>query len=905
MQPVGSKFTRWLWFTERIDAALKDYEVSPDKTRKTIVGFKMEVLQVALPVDQRKCVGEALEAFNKSNEASAKEACQSLRDRIKVITQQPILNRCGLETDRINAVQAATLDNADIPRLAKDFDLNPGIEGMQDLAAAHFKDEAFQKEINNKNEAERFKSASLLADRFGHHMWCQVAAFNLTEVHRLNIIEKVISSSRIWSIENFRSFAIPNEADRSRLAMKFKDAPCELLAKNVMHFNLSENSRFEFAKKILICTVRHPHLGTKDLDLKQFRFSNVNYVLELLERALHPPNKMARLCRETQEGIPDAHVSCSVAPEFADLRKEVGAIIDPKSKRESTQLLGYLNWVYRKKSAEERRAAAPLAAEILSIQNPELRYNLVDTLFANGVPQIPAATPKRAHLFHLMLAPLKKVLPTSEWEMIFKNLESLTYKDAIKVQTVLTALHQIVTSELSVDDQRTLLKNIFGGSSILPPHSALRLVSVLFNAYLTKLLQSKLGSNSTETDVKEGADRLHLTDLLRSVADKLLGIDPSPDFQRKYEATFGKARFEHGILILAARIHSSFEVKNSKPALTKVVTAILEDKYLEMRYAMAPGSHLGRVFKGREDLQKTWRAGEVIRLQTLDHGLKVPEAASSDLQGILVKLTKLDTTLTNLSKCLDNPAERPGVLAEMGKMAAEIAGKTKDDEKFIRKLNELKLEMELIKLIDAKNAETKCAIIRKVIPFLETRYGDKSEQVNIFRGLLATEAPIVYTVEDTDHWEDMLLIGERLHNSCLLLDREYFEYILGCMADGKTRAMVIKEGGNIVARCLLTILLTIDGKPVLVQQPVLTVPNPHPKMREIVNEMCKRRARALGLPLVWVKEEENWPKKRVPYYENLFSLSCPVPFESFGAMKSNGKYTVESQYLYTIDTTDK
>lgn len=786
----------WQWYVGRINAAIKEYEATPDDTHKNGVIGRVKQFQEALPKYARSTMGiflEAVESQSKNPIGVKNLIVNDLREFVRITISDEITFGTFSVIDRTNAVWVAAKESPkDIPELMQSFGVESDSPDVEILSQVYFKglSEADLKVINAKGEFGRFAFVFHLAEGFSHHMWDKVALFNLSPERRLKIVEIIVKQGvkqkDPWSIANFRAFAIPNEADRFRLARDLLSINPRLFANHIANFDLNEDSRVQVAVLAIF--------NDKSIDYKLFKITNVNSLLILMQLAEYPPERIAKECRGILDDPSNAQIACTtVAAEFAALQKEVAAIEDLKGRRKRILLLGYLDLLFQEKSAADRQAVLPLAREILAIQDIELGFSVIHSLATKGIPQIPAGASQGSHLFRMLFHPLQSdktktastTLTPQEWETIFTHIE----RNGFGLQWAL----DFVTSKISVTNQIAALKSVLNKavSKILTPRSALQLVTILLEGGRGDLLQLKPAQSGSEFDVKEGADQ----DLLMTVFDKLLGIKPTADFRTRYEATFGKTRLDHAVVRFAVSLGTVLH-RGAAQHLNSIVAAIWEGRYHEMRYAMPAGSHLEKVFKGR-DAQK-WCTGEAVGLQSLD-------------------------------------------------------------------------------------------------------------QPNSFQELSPSSA-FPYMVVDTDDWENMMLIGHGLPNSCLKVDDLFYSaYILGCMADGKIRAIAIKKDGETIARCLFSILVDAEGRPVLVQHPVYTVRDPSPNVHEILNEMCKRRARALGLPLVRLKNGMNAPPQIVPYPKDLFSLGCPVPFENIdigpeGSIKTKGKYTVPKEDLYFIDT---
>ncbi|MFI5205955.1 MAG: hypothetical protein ACHQVK_03360 [Candidatus Paceibacterales bacterium] len=164
----------------------------------------------------------------------------------------------------------------------------------------------------------------------------------------------------------------------------------------------------------------------------------------------------------------------------------------------------------------------------------------------------------------------------------------------------------------------------------------------------------------------------------------------------------------------------------------------------------------------------------------------------------------------------------------------------------------------------------------------------------------STKQSAGHVVVDTDDFEDILLCGTEVAGSCQRVDGDpsLNKGLLGYLMDGKIRLLAVKTGStsqdHIEARCLLRLLW--DGeKPVLLRDrlyPDLI----NPEYKSALNAMAKKKAKALGVPLVSRDGDgEAYPR-------DLVALGGPAPFEysdAAGGLQAQGRYTVTGVKLFT------
>jgi hypothetical protein len=162
-----------------------------------------------------------------------------------------------------------------------------------------------------------------------------------------------------------------------------------------------------------------------------------------------------------------------------------------------------------------------------------------------------------------------------------------------------------------------------------------------------------------------------------------------------------------------------------------------------------------------------------------------------------------------------------------------------------------------------------------------------------------------FTIEDTDAWEDLLLTGTEVENSCqhLLNNPEYNQSLLSPMLDGKIRPMVArdKNSGKILGRAFMRVLLDENNNPVLLMDQLYTRKGVDVDlMHKHILEGCKQKAQSMGIALAARAKGRNDPYAK-KYPGALKSLGGPVPKESVDALGGihtiYGRYSIPESYL--------
>jgi len=180
---------------------------------------------------------------------------------------------------------------------------------------------------------------------------------------------------------------------------------------------------------------------------------------------------------------------------------------------------------------------------------------------------------------------------------------------------------------------------------------------------------------------------------------------------------------------------------------------------------------------------------------------------------------------------------------------------------------------------------------------------DKLEFKNDVTGIIrevepAKASPVKWVkVHDSDSWEDMLLMGDEVSNSCQRIsgDPYYNKCLLAYIGDGKNKLMIVRDiQGRIAARSVLRILLDEKGSPVLFMERLYTKKS-DPKLAELILQGCLSKAKIMGLPLVASIKDYPELAKNAVYPGALKALGGPAPYEyvdALGGIQKDGQFSI-------------
>ena len=166
------------------------------------------------------------------------------------------------------------------------------------------------------------------------------------------------------------------------------------------------------------------------------------------------------------------------------------------------------------------------------------------------------------------------------------------------------------------------------------------------------------------------------------------------------------------------------------------------------------------------------------------------------------------------------------------------------------------------------------------------------------------DSSLPFTIEDTDAWEDLVLMGTEVDNSCqtILGNTYYNECLLAAFLDGKIRLMVAREKrtGKIIGRVILRILQDDKNKPVLFVDTLYTRNGVDSKLiRHNILEGCKQKAQSMGITLA-ASVEDYSDVTTHKYPGALESLGGPAPYEYVDALRGkqqDGVYSIPESYV--------
>jgi hypothetical protein len=366
--------------------------------------------------------------------------------------------------------------------------------------------------------------------------------------------------------------------------------------------------------------------------------------------------------------------------------------------------------------------------------------------------------------------------------------------------------------------------------------------------------------------------------------------------------TFVKSkRYPNGLPLYASRLQvlPEDEKQSIMPLLGKFTAAVLNGTYPQIRYDFDENPHLQTLFSNDEELFKKWQKSLPIKIdRTAQETAKIETP-----QELVQRLTR--QTLSDSHLGPDQKSTYPeleSVLAGSANLASlkETVQKADEPER-----NRTTIVLKCAELLDPKSDPHQLkAALNALLNLLSDGVEFKRDVKAMLNRLSAPKSfPRNWTIEDTDFWEDMLLMGTEVDNSCqdILGDADYNKCLLSYILDGKSRIMIARDpSGKIIGRAVLRILWDeIQKKQVLFVERLYTGKGDYQSLKQDILEGCKQKAQDMGLSLVAsVRDYKDLKGKKYP--GPLRSLGGPAPYEYVDALNGiehDGIYTINESYL--------
>lgn len=415
-----------------------------------------------------------------------------------------------------------------------------------------------------------------------------------------------------------------------------------------------------------------------------------------------------------------------------------------------------------------------------------------------------------------------------------------------------------------------------------------------------------------------------ITEHWQNACHEIFGISCDQETLTRFSDTFRHSkRYPGGLFTYTARLH--LLQNQNKSILIKLlgeyVSGVLNGHFPHMRYDLKKSKHLNTIFCKNESLLEKWKtqlsfsAEEIlskIKMQTLPEKSESPQELTRRLIKLAVDHGHLglnaNTDYPNLHvfKDWDNITAIRLIMSKLREEQNLLSSKKSLPKDMLIKKKKLNsIEIYCFQLLDPNIAEEKLKeLLRTLYNNLPDGMVFKEDIKGILETISAQKTPQTkWIVQDSDEWEDMLLMGTEVNNSCQKItgEPEFNKCLLAYIHDGKNRLVVVKDASKkIIARAVLRLLWDKN-----LQQPVVFLERLYTSinssiLKSLVCELAQYKAKQLGMPLVAITQEYSDVKIQTPYPGILDSLEGPTPFEyvdALGGIKNNGEFSILKSFI--------
>lgn len=596
---------------------------------------------------------------------------------------------------------------------------------------------------------------------------------------------------------------------------------------------------------------------------------------------------------------------------------------------------------------------SPLLKAISKLRHPTMRYKLVQLMFKNlhnaqsiGSLEVfrqlgheKLGTTDRS-IFRLLLTQLiyeedknKDFTDCNDafqkWATVFLTLSLELYKNPIYQMPVINTLNVIIEDPyLSIASKNRIVQAIFAlGQTAQTAKEKVAIINLnmrLMEAIIQSGKHDALQKLVSEMQDAKFPSNDFLQHSLQGIFKSIIGEVEIKEFAEKFDRTFLSGRQPFAFITYATKFQGlpGSEMDAMLPCLRSLYVDILDGNFQSNRYNSTPGDHLDQIFswKKNSEEKKTW---ENIWKNGISKPLKLEEAdekyqneIDKDFKKYLHEKVCSDKHISPsdfpiLKTFLNNPID----FAQIDKIIEEIIRleepllKEKSESK--NQIQKLQLQKELISLCDIRKSiadkersiEAAIELTKKIFPqqndhqFLR----DLQDLEKMMHSEQKRKVYTGWTVEDSDHWEDLLLSGTEVLGSCQNINNDchYNKCLMNYLLDGKNRVVAIKNSeGHIQARVIIRLLWDAASKqPVLYRERLYKSPGVSDACIHKLDEVCAAKAKALGIPLLRAMPENN---KGIAYPHDIESLNGRAPFEYVDAGSigiTNGKFTIPSKKI--------
>lgn len=734
--------------------------------------------------------------------------------------------------------------------------------------------------------------------------------------------------------DQIKRFKIDDPVSRYRIAKQalIKCNPIEF-AKNISSYKLTLEHSIEL---FLLCCEKIPN-EVSNLSKKFFEKFKVdnnlkNYPIELMlepsQTSLLENNIYLGGLLQIERNIPSEH-------HRTILREWIGFYLL------NCQFYSELDKEAFDKGHEEINSIS-IIESIAKLRNPLKRYQLTTLLFNylnkddngmfqifNKLEQLKVFGKKNSPIFRLLLTPIiyfqaSKEADATEWNRIFRNWEcvfsalaSNTYKDAGSQMTVINSLYALIqNTDLEMFEKGQLLLSIFGLANGVAEKKKktkiinrnLRLMEMIFHGGHGKSLKQFVSLRPKGRLLSKDSLQENLLRAFHGIVGKV----EIQDFAKKFDESFLKARQPNAFFSYANKLQvlPIEDKKIMNPLIRKLYIDILEGHFQNNRYEA--GNHLSTIFSWKAGFKEDWRKGSVKMITENNDIKKIVNEfnfKSAICEKIIVDKHLGENPNNEYSILLTILQSRENIEASIDKGIKElqefksklISEESYEDEQ----RQKIDLQISLIGTLDLRNSKSERSKLIKTaqenIPKEHPQFLRDLKDLELVLNYEASkdhklDLNVGWTVEETDSWEDLLLSGTEVNQSCqsIYSDSKYNKCLLNYILDGKNRIVVLKDTEKRIHARILLRLLWDDKlkKPVLYRERRYIAHDVLDSSHISMVAACGLKAQSLGIPIVQTREDESSGN---PYPNPLHSLNGISLYEYVDAQGlgiTGGKFTI-------------
>jgi len=337
--------------------------------------------------------------------------------------------------------------------------------------------------------------------------------------------------------------------------------------------------------------------------------------------------------------------------------------------------------------------------------------------------------------------------------------------------------------------------------------------------------------------------------------------------------------------------------------LAEFVSGVLSNEFPGSRYNLSKNQHLKQIFENNAPLLELWKTPLPSQPVSIDSD-KTKAAPLPILKQALFRSIgehlKEYPYLIQMTQWEDSTWNQ-----EIEKAQKTLIDEKKQgikDKNYVRKLD---LQLKCLQLFTAKgDVYSLITLLVQIKDLAPSEQFKKEVEVMIQQITPSKTSKESYSFEESDAWEDLLLMGTEVRNSCQTITGSvyYNKCLLAYILDGKNKLMLIKDSDKkIVGRVILRILWDkATQKPVLFMERLYKQRADQP-FEQPIFEACKAKAKQMGLPLLASRKDYPGLTQNQPIYPNsIQSLEGPAPYEyvdALGDIQLHGAFDVPGCYI--------